>query len=117
LRRRSGFCPNPSQLLEITLFSTGRDPVSAQLCHDRPRTPAAPIGRECLNSLAFSARHRLGISSFYTRPQWKTAGHRTSPRRTMADQGMPLHSTHREAASACGRWPAPVVTWGKETGP
>jgi hypothetical protein len=53
LRRRSGFCPNPSQVLEITLFSTGRDPVSAQLCHDRPRTPAGPIGRECLNSLSF----------------------------------------------------------------
>jgi hypothetical protein len=28
--------------------------ASAQVCHDCPRTPAAPIGRECLNSLTFS---------------------------------------------------------------
>jgi hypothetical protein len=48
------FSPESLQLGEITVFFTRRDPASAQVCHDRPRTPAAPIGREYLNSLRFS---------------------------------------------------------------
>src|SRR5262249_44661898 len=41
--------PNPSQLLEITLFFTGCDPASAQVCHDRPRTRPGRKGRERLS--------------------------------------------------------------------
>jgi hypothetical protein len=37
---------NPSQLLEITLFSTGCDLASAQVCHDRPRTRPGRKGRK-----------------------------------------------------------------------
>src|SRR5215475_14204132 len=58
------FPPESSHLGEITVFFTGCDPVSAQVCHHRPRTPAAPIGRESLNSLSFlpSALAGQGIS-------------------------------------------------------
>jgi hypothetical protein len=44
LERGAVRAPNPSQPLEITLFFTGCDPASAQVCHDRPRTPAGPKG-------------------------------------------------------------------------
>src|SRR5262249_46114189 len=90
--------PNPSQLLEITLFFTGCDPASAQVCHDRPRTRPGRKGRK-----------RLGFSGPTQRPGRRrkrplaiatgreTALSRTSSRQTMADQGSGGHSTHREA--------------------
>src|SRR5262245_66273017 len=37
--------PNPSQLLEITLFFTGWDPDSAQVCQDSTRTRYGRQGR------------------------------------------------------------------------
>ena len=99
------FPPESSQLLKITVFFTGCDPASVQVCHNRPRTPAAPIGRECLNSLSFSASALAGqgLSSLQPQPQERTAGHCTSSRQRMADDGRGLHSTHREAAGVCRR--------------
>src|SRR6516225_11910814 len=55
------FAPaNPSQLLEITLFFTGCDPASAQVCHDRPRTRPGRKGRERLSYRAFPVQPRAG---------------------------------------------------------
>src|SRR5262245_21279905 len=75
---------NPSQLLEITLFFTGCDPASAQLCLDRPRTPAARQRLvSALNSLGFSAQPRLdraGDKFARNHDPVETAGHRTSSR-------------------------------------
>src|SRR5246127_5179330 len=73
---------NPSQLLEITLFFTGCDPASAQVCHDRPRTRPGRKGRKRSNfsgppqapTHAWAAR----IGSLAIATCKETAGHRTS---------------------------------------
>src|SRR5262245_64293295 len=41
--------PNPSQLLEVTLFFTGCDTASAQVCNERHRTRPGRKDRERLS--------------------------------------------------------------------
>src|SRR5262249_50708317 len=114
-RRHAGaaaVASNPSQLLEITLFFTGCDPASAQLCLDRPRTPAARQRLvSALNSLGFSAQPvstGQGISSLATRPSENSR----SPHKFQIDNGRRtarVRSTHREgglaALTAFRLWP------------
>src|SRR5262249_44099295 len=80
--------PNPSQLLEITLFFTGCDPASTQVCHDRPRTRPGRKGRERFTFVAFPVQPRLGrwISSLAITAGRKTAAH---PHKFQANNGRP----------------------------
>src|SRR5262249_50630019 len=70
--------PNPSHLLEITLFFTGCDPASAQVCHDRPRTRPGRKGRKRLNFSGPTQPWAARIGSLAIATSKETAGHRTS---------------------------------------
>src|SRR6516225_4326925 len=108
------FAPaNPSQLLEITLFFTGCDHASAQVCHDRPRTRPGRKGRKRLNFSGPTQAWAARKGSLAIATSRETAGHRTSSGQRMPDEGQGVRSTDRETQTISLQRRRRKRSWGR----